>query len=139
MFPEELLDDTKECIEQILNNCIENKVSIKAYSTMQCIFNKIHIGTGEVNETISSYFSTKAVPIQLKGEIDDYFEGERKKFDYEVENFTNKGSNWILKECKTLTLRLVNFDPGYFLNHHYSDSYESDDKDCYDNSDWNIY
>ena len=38
LLPEQLLDDTKECIDQILNNCTENTVPIKAYSTMQCIF-----------------------------------------------------------------------------------------------------
>jgi len=134
MLPEELLDDTKECIEQILNNYIENKVFIKAYSTMQCIFNKIHVGTREVNETITSYFSTKAVPIQCKGEIDDYFEGEKKKFDYEVENFTNKGSNWILNECKTLTIRLVKFNPG----NNYQDDDSDDSRDSNDDE-WRLY
>ena len=132
MFPNQLLDDTKKCAEQILNNCLKNKVPIKVHSTIECVFEKIHFSSGIVTETVTSYFSTISVPIQSSRCIDKFFVGEKKKFNEHVESFTNRGSNWVLKECKTLTLRLVNYQP---LNSAFDDSDESDGED----DEWRLY
>ena len=136
MLPEQLINETKECIKQILNNCVKNKVAVKVYGTMECIFDKIQMPSGLADTSVTSYFSTISVPIQGKGDIDNFFEGELIKFNDEVEKFTNLGSNWILQECKALTIRLVRFKPGYYLNHQSDDS--DDDSDESD-GEWRLF
>ena len=108
---DQFLDQTADAVHAILDHCVRFSVPIKAYSTLECEFDKISITTGEEMNNIRSFFSTKSVPIQSEYCIDEFVMNQRNKFNTEVERFIHKGSNWILSACHTLTLRLVRYIP----------------------------
>ena len=64
MTVDQFLDQTADAIHDILDHCVRYAVPVKAFSTIECEFEKNHIATGEVQNNIRRYFSTKAVPIQ---------------------------------------------------------------------------
>ena len=108
---DQFLDQTVDAIQYILNHCVRYAVPVKAYTTLECEFEKISIVTGEANTNIRSFFSTKSVPIQSESCIDDFITTQRDKFNQEVERFLHNGSNWLLITCHTITVRIVRYIP----------------------------
>ena len=131
-----IFDRTRLCLEQILNTSIEQQVPVKAHATIECVFYKMMSFTDEGAEpqAITSYFSSKAMPILNQDDMEEFFERNIETLSSMVEKFTQCGSSWILIECKTLTLRLVKYTPNSILS-----SSSKVTKSANDNATWHIY
>src|SRR5277367_5865644 len=101
-----LMDQCPMGIYSALELCLEKKATIKAYTTVDVLFYKINF-VGKVEKEDISYMSTCATPITSKSDIDRLVDHTTAKLEDEIENFTNKGSNWIVGEIKTLILKIV--------------------------------
>jgi len=104
---QQVMDQCSSGIYAALKLCVNKKVFIKAYTTIEVTFQKINIMDGTVNDEIDAFLSTVATPIAMTKDIDNLIEDSIAKLNEEIENYTNKGSNWIVKEIKTLIVKLV--------------------------------
>ena len=104
---QQLMDQCSSGIHAVLQLCIDKKVPIKAYTTIEVLFYKINFIDGSVEKEDVSYMSTTATLIQNKADIDELIINSIAKLDEDIESFTNKGSNWIVQEIKTLIVKLV--------------------------------
>ena len=55
------------------------------------------------------YFSTKAAPIQTASDVQDLVESIRHKVEKQIEQFTSKGSNWVVASINNVKLCLVRY------------------------------
>ena len=103
---DQLMDQCSIEIYAALELCLEKKATIKAYTTVDVLFYKINF-VGKVEKEDISYMSTCATPITSKSDIDRLVDHTTAKLEDEIENFTNRGSNWIVGKIKTLILKIV--------------------------------
>ena len=108
---DQLLKQCEPGIKTVLRHCLEQGVSVKAWSTIEVVFQKINFIDGTVENEDTSYMSTCARPILVDDHIEKLMSIAYKEFDDKIENYTNRGSNWIVNEIKTFTLKLVAYKP----------------------------
>ena len=111
MTVDQLIDQTSDAIQAVLDHCLRYAIPVKAHSTIECEFDKISIITGEEKTNCRLYFSTKSMPIQTAYCIDEFLVTQRDKFNAEVERFLHNGSNWLLTACHNITVHLVRYIP----------------------------
>ena len=104
---DQLMDQCSIGIYAALELCLEKKATIKAYTTVDVLFYKINCTDGTIEKEDISYMSTCATPIVTKSDIDRLVHHSTAELEEKIETFTNKGSNWIVGEIKTLILKIV--------------------------------
>ena len=96
-------------IASVLRQCVEQDVRIKAWMTVEVLFRKIDVSTGEVDREVVSFLSTSATPILWEEDIREFISNTRVQLDEEIETFTNNGSNWIVGHIPSVIVKLVSF------------------------------
>jgi len=96
-------------VRAVLQQCIEEGTNIKAWMTIAVLFHKIDIKTGEVELSDTTFFSTHATPIFVAKDIDNFMSDSSIKLNGKVEEYVNKGSNWIVGSINAVIVKLVKY------------------------------
>ena len=87
---DQLFNNTREGVFQILRFALANGEDLKVYSTTSVTFHKVNIADGVVDEEKTFFFSTKAAPIQTESNIDELVQRSNAKVSNQIDKFTNR-------------------------------------------------
>lgn len=106
---EQILEQCKPGVQAALELCIAKNVHVKAYITLKVQFLKINLTDGSVDNEDINYMSTRAVPVNAMEDITALINDVQQRLTEKIDNYTRKGSNWIVGELMTLTVKLAKY------------------------------
>ena len=107
---DQLVEQCEPGVKAVLQHCLEQGIDVKAWSTIEIVFQKINFSDGTVEKEDSSYMSTNARPIVIEDSIEKLIDNIKADLGDKIENYTSRGSNWIVADIKTLIVKLVAYD-----------------------------
>ena len=98
-----------DALTHVLQQCLLHGSNLKAYVTIRVLMHKIYISNGKVMQEDRSHFSSKATPIQVEADIEEFLQDVSEKLTIHIDRFTQKGSNWIVAAIEQVSIHLVKY------------------------------
>ena len=105
----QLLQATEEGLQYVLEHCLQSKDNFKANTTIRVLMHKINISDGSIEREDYTHFSSYSMPIQSSDDINDFLDDVMIKLGAHIDNYTSKGSNWVVAAIEEIALRLVKY------------------------------
>jgi hypothetical protein len=109
IISEQFINNTREGIQHVLKYCLDNGERVKVFSSTSVTMHKVNLADGTVDVEKTFFFNTKATPIQSDTDIDDFISKIQEKLDYQIDKFTNQGSNWVVASIDYVKISLVRY------------------------------
>src|SRR5277367_6549083 len=90
-------------------NNVYYMVVISKLVTIRVFMHKIDISSSKVMQKNRSHFSSKATPIQVEADIEEFLQDVSEKLTIHIDRFTQKGSNWIVAAIEQVSIYLVKY------------------------------
>ena len=100
---------TRPGIERVLEHCLEHGEHTKVYCSVRILMHKIKFPEGTVEKEDPTHMSTNAMPLQTHADINEFINNVKEGLEAHIENFVNKGSQWIVGSIEQIALRLVRY------------------------------
>ena len=106
---EQILDQCRPGIKAAFEEIIRKRLKAKAQVNMQVLFHKINFMTGEVDKEDRNYMSVALVKVESEEQVAWLIQNARSDLEAKVDDYTNKGSNWIVAAIELLGLNVVSY------------------------------
>ena len=106
---EQFIAATRPGIERTLEHCVDHGEHTKVFCTVRILMQKIRLLDGTVEMEDPTHMSVNAMALQTRGDIDEFITNVREGLETHIENYTSKGSNWIVGSIEEIALRLVRY------------------------------
>jgi hypothetical protein len=105
-----LIDECRPGIDATFQEIIKKRIKCKVNVCIQILFYKINISDGTVDEENRGYMSVNAITFYpATDDVGNLLEEARIDLDEKIDNYTNRGSNWVVGAIEQLILSLVAF------------------------------
>jgi hypothetical protein len=100
----QIIDQCRPGIEATFEEIIRKRLKAKAIFTIWVFFHKINFIDGTVDKEDYDYMSVDATIVH---NVDSLIDNAFEDLDEKIENFTRKGSNWIVAGIEQLIIKVV--------------------------------
>jgi uncharacterized protein YeeX (DUF496 family) len=109
MTVEMLMDECKPGIDATFEEILKKRIKCKVNFGIQVLFQKINFNDGTVEEEDVDYMSVDAMTIQSGAFISGLIDNACDQLQEKIDDYTNRGSNWIVAAIQQLIISLVAF------------------------------
>ncbi len=101
---QQIIDQCRPGIEATFEEIIRKRLKAKAIFTIKVFFHKINIFDGTVDKEDYDYMSVDA---RIVHNVDSLIDNALDDLEGKIEDYTNKGSNWVVAGIEQLIIKVV--------------------------------
>ena len=107
---DDIIDECRPGIDAAFEEIIRKRLKVNVNMGIQVLFHKINFADGLVDDEDRDYMSMNAMRVQYVGDLELLIDTARTDLEQKIENYTNKGSNWIVAAIEQLIFSIVEFN-----------------------------